>query len=370
MTNASNLASANAKIKVIFVLMNDEFYMRRCLELALKGKGNVSPNPLVGCVIVHDNQIIGEGYHQKFGQAHAEVNAINDVLQQHGDYAAELLSKATAYVSLEPCAHFGKTPPCADLLVKHQLKKVVIGNTDPFDSVNGKGIEKLKNAGILVVSGVLDDECKEINRRFFTRITQQRPYLILKWAQTSDGFFAPLDQTQRWISGAEAKVLSHQWRSEEDAILVGKNTVLADNPQLNTREVQGKNPIRIVVDKSLSIPEDYHIFNEDAKTIIFNEVKTEVVNNIHYVQMEDMHFYLPQKIAYQLYLMDIQSVIIEGGANLLQQFIKDGLWDEARIFTANVNWENGIKAPQINGELMDEISVGNDKLQVLKQIKL
>lgn len=370
MTNASNLASANAKIKVIFVLMNDEFYMRRCLELALKGKGNVSPNPLVGCVIVHDNQIIGEGYHQKFGQAHAEVNAINDVLQQHGDYAAVLLSNATAYVSLEPCAHFGKTPPCADLLVKHQLKKVVIGNTDPFDSVNGKGIEKLKNAGVLVVSEVLDDECKEINRRFFTRITQQRPYLILKWAQTSDGFFAPLDQTQRWISGAEAKVLSHQWRSEEDAILVGKNTVLADNPQLNTREVQGKNPIRIVIDKSLSIPEDYHIFNGDAKTIIFNEVKTEVVNNIHYVQMEDMHFYLPQKTAYQLYLMDIQSVIIEGGTNLLQQFIKDGLWDEARIFTANVNWENGIKAPQINGELMDEISVGNDKLQVLKQIKL
>ncbi|WAC40233.1 bifunctional diaminohydroxyphosphoribosylaminopyrimidine deaminase/5-amino-6-(5-phosphoribosylamino)uracil reductase RibD [Pedobacter sp. SL55] len=345
--------------------MEHEFYMQRCLELAVKGSGNVSPNPMVGCVIVCEDRIIGEGYHQKIGEAHAEVNAVKDVFEKYGDKAAELLKNATAYVSLEPCAHFGKTPPCADLLIKHQIKKVVIGNADPFESVNGKGIEKLKNAGIEVVSGILDDKCKLVNRRFFTRIKAHRPYFILKWAQTADGFFAPTDQAQQWISGVEAKVLTHQWRSEEDAILVGKNTVLADNPQLNTREVMGKSPIRLIIDKNLAIPSNYHIFNDAAKTIVFNEVKTEVVNNIHYVQMEDMHFYLPQKIAYQLYLMDIQSVIIEGGANILTQFIAANLWDEARIFTSKAIWGEDVKAPIINGRITEEISVGCDKLQVL-----
>ena len=345
--------------------MGQEFYMQRCLELAVKGSGNVSPNPMVGCVIVHEGAIIGEGYHQKIGEAHAEVNAVKDVFEKHADNAVELLKNATAYVTLEPCAHFGKTPPCADLLIKHQIKKVVIGNADPFESVNGKGIEKLKNAGIEVISGVLDEECRFVNRRFFTRIKEHRPYFILKWAQTTNGFFAPTDQSQQWISGAEAKVLTHQWRSEEDAILVGKNTVLADNPQLNTREVVGKNPIRLVIDKNLDIPSNFHVFNDAAKTIIFNEVKTDVVNNIHYVQMEDMHLYLPQKIAYQLYLMDIQSVIIEGGANILGQFIAANLWDEARIFTSKTEWESGIKAPKIDGKILEEIFVGNDSLQVL-----
>ncbi|MFN0290253.1 bifunctional diaminohydroxyphosphoribosylaminopyrimidine deaminase/5-amino-6-(5-phosphoribosylamino)uracil reductase RibD [Pedobacter helvus] len=347
--------------------MEHEFYMQRCLALAIKGLGNVSPNPMVGCIIVHEDQIIGEGYHQQFGEAHAEVNAVKDVFERHGDKATELLKKATAYVTLEPCAHFGKTPPCADLLIKHQIKKVVVGNTDPFESVNGKGIEKLKNVGIEVVSGVLDEECKLVNRRFFTRIKEHRPYFILKWAQTADGFFAPEDQSQRWISGAEAKVLTHQWRSEEDAILVGKNTVLVDNPQLDTREVFGKNPIRLVIDKNLDIPLNFHIFNDVAKTIIFNEVKTDVVGNIHFVQMEDMHFYLPQKIAYQLYLMDIQSVIIEGGANILSQFITANLWDEARIFTSKTTWGEGVKTPLINGKIREEISVGNDRLQILKR---
>jgi diaminohydroxyphosphoribosylaminopyrimidine deaminase/5-amino-6-(5-phosphoribosylamino)uracil reductase len=339
--------------------------MQRCLELAVKGSGNVSPNPMVGCVIVHEGAIIGEGYHQKIGEAHAEVNAVKDVFEKHADNTVELLKNATAYVTLEPCAHFGKTPPCADLLIKHQIKKVVIGNADPFESVNGKGIKKLKNAGIKVISGVLDEECRFVNRRFFTRIKEHRPYFILKWAQTTNGFFAPTDQSQQWISGAEAKVLTHQWRSEEDAILVGKNTVLADNPQLNTREVVGKNPIRLVIDKNLDIPSNFHVFNDAAKTIIFNEVKTDVVNNIHYVHVEDMHFYLPQKIAYQLYLMDIQSVIIEGGANILGQFIAANLWDEARIFTSKTEWESGIMAPKIDGKILEEIFVGNDSLQVL-----
>jgi len=347
--------------------MEHEFYMQRCLELAIIGSGNVSPNPMVGCVIVHENQIIGEGYHQEIGKAHAEVNAIKNVIETYGDRATELLKNAIAYVSLEPCAHFGKTPPCADLLIKHQIKKVVIGNTDPFESVNGKGIEKLKNAGIEVVSGVLDEQCKALNKRFFTRINQHRPYFILKWAQTADGFFAPSDQLQQWISGSEAKILTHQWRSEEDAILVGKNTVLIDNPQLNTREVVGKNPIRLVIDKNLEIPNPYHIYNNEARTIIFNEVKTDVIENTHLVQMEDMHFYLPQKIAYQLYLMDIQSVIIEGGANVLNQFIAANLWDEARIFTSQTQWQQGINAPKINGQIIESIVVGNDNLQIWKR---
>lgn len=349
--------------------MEHEFYMQRCLDLAVMGAGKVSPNPMVGCIIVHEDKIIGEGYHQKLGEAHAEVNAIKDVFKRYTEEAETLLKNATAYVSLEPCAHFGKTPPCADLLVKHQLKRVVIGNTDPFESVNGKGIEKLKNAGIEVISGILKEECEEVNRRFFTRIKEHRPYFILKWAQTANGFFAPKNQSQQWISGPQAKILTHQWRGEEDAILVGKNTVLADNPQLNTREVEGKNPIRIVIDKNLSIPLDHHIFNNVAKTIILNEVKTDVVNNIHYVQMEDMHFYLPQKIAYQLYLMDIQSVIIEGGANILQQFIAANLWDEARIFTSTTKWEDGINAPQITGEIIEETAIGNDELKIIKRIK-
>ncbi|RZL49127.1 MAG: bifunctional diaminohydroxyphosphoribosylaminopyrimidine deaminase/5-amino-6-(5-phosphoribosylamino)uracil reductase RibD [Pedobacter sp.] len=344
--------------------MSDELYMQRCLELAQLGMGNVSPNPMVGCVIVHENTIIGEGYHQKIGEAHAEVNAINNVFLNFGEKAPTLLKNATAYVSLEPCAHFGKTPPCADLLVKHELKKVVIGNTDPFTSVNGKGIEKLKSAGIEVTSGVLADKCSFVNRRFFTRIQQQRPFIVLKWAQTLNGYFAPADGSKKWITGETSKQLSHKWRGEEDAILVGKLTALIDNPQLTNRNVNGKNPIRIVIDKNLDLPQTHYVFNEEAKTIIFNELKTDVIDNIHFVQMEDMRFYLAQKVAFQLYLMDIQSVIIEGGAQMLTQFITAGLWDEARIFTSNTSWESGIKAPEINGNIIEQLLVGNDELTI------
>ncbi len=350
--------------------MNDDLYMQSCLELAKQGIGHVSPNPMVGCVIVHENQIIGEGYHQKFGEAHAEVNAINDVLARFGDEAAPLLKNATAYVNLEPCSHFGKTPPCADLLVKHQLKKVVIGNTDPFEGVNGKGILKLKNAGIIVKAGVLEAECTYFNRRFFTRIQQQRPFIILKWAQTANGYFAPANPSQKWITGDLAKQLTHQWRSEEDAILVGKNTGLIDNPSLTTRLVNGKNPIRILIDKRLEIPLTHHIYNQAVKTIIFNEVKTAVVNNIHFVQMEDMQFYLAQKIAFQLYLMDIQSVIIEGGQQILSQFITAGLWDEARVFTSANTWDNGILSPLIKGFTIKNIAIGDDQLIILSNKKL
>lgn len=349
---------------ITFAAMNNELYMQRCLELAKLGMGNVSPNPMVGCVIVHENKIIGEGYHQKIGEAHAEVNAINNVFANYGDAAPALLKNATAYVSLEPCAHFGKTPPCADLLVRHELKKVVIGNTDPFSAVNGKGIEKLKNAGIEVITGVLEDGCSYLNRRFFTRIKKQRPFIILKWAQTADGYFAPNNGNQKWITGELAKQLSHKWRGEEDAILVGKNTALIDNPKLTNRNIDGKNPIRIVINRNLTLPPAHHLYNTEAKTIIFNEVKTDIIENIHFVQMEDMKFYLAQKIAFQLYLMDIQSVIIEGGVQILNQFITADLWDEARIFTSNSIWNDGLKAPQIIGDVEEKMPLGDDELTI------
>lgn len=348
--------------------MVDEFYIKRCLELASLAIGNVSPNPMVGCVIVHNGKIIGEGYHQKYGEAHAEPNAVKSVIERFGAEAETLLRESTAYVNLEPCAHFGKTPPCADLFVKHQLKKVVIGNRDPFSGVDGKGIEKLKNAGIEVISGILDDECREFNKRFFTRIQKQRPYIILKWAETANGYFATKDGHQKWISGALAKRLAHQWRTEEDAILVGKQTAIMDNPQLTAREWPGKNPIRLVIDKNLQVPQSNHIYNADAKTIIFNEVKTDVAGNIHYIQMEDMHFYLAQKIAFQLYLMDVQSVIVEGGAKILTQFLDTNLWDEARIFSSSEGWDDGVPSPVINGHLKEQIQVGSDKLSIYKNI--
>jgi diaminohydroxyphosphoribosylaminopyrimidine deaminase/5-amino-6-(5-phosphoribosylamino)uracil reductase len=346
--------------------MVDELYMRRCLELAELGIGNVSPNPMVGCVIVADGQILGEGFHEKFGQAHAEVNAFASVIKNHGTQSENLLKQATVYVSLEPCSHFGKTPPCVDLLIRHQVKKVIIGNKDPYPDVNGSGIEKLRKAGIEVQVGVLEQECMELNRRFFTRILKQRPYIILKWAQTANNYFAPLDEQQAWISAAFSKKLVHKWRSEEDAILVGKRTVMCDNPNLNTREWSGKNPVRIVIDQKLQIDPINKVYNDDAKTIIFNEVKTIVNDNIHFIHMEDMRYYLPQKIAFQLYLMDLQSVIIEGGSKVLNQFIDSGLWDEARVFHSTANWDAGMLAPQVKGHLKEVISFTEDKLLIYK----
>ncbi|WP_256005921.1 MULTISPECIES: bifunctional diaminohydroxyphosphoribosylaminopyrimidine deaminase/5-amino-6-(5-phosphoribosylamino)uracil reductase RibD [Pedobacter] len=344
--------------------MTKELYMRRCLELAEMGIGNVSPNPMVGCVIVHNDTIIGEGYHARFGEAHAEVNAINDVFRLHGEHAPQLLREATLYVNLEPCAHHGKTPPCADLLVKHQIKEVIIGNKDPFADVNGKGIARLRDAGIAVETGLLEQECSQLNRRFFTRITQHRPYIILKWATTANGYFAPKNTLQEWISGPLAKKLVHKWRTEEDAILIGKRTAMADNPLLTTREWTGKNPVRILIDRQLQVSTSSHLFNDQSKTLILNEVKTKTENNICYIQMEDMQNYLPQKIAFQLYLMDIQSVIIEGGANTLCQFIKAGLWDEARVFTSATSWQEGVRSPQVNGFIAEQLDIHNDRLTI------
>lgn len=341
-----------------------EQYMQRCLDLALLGIGSVSPNPMVGAVIVHEGVVIGEGYHQQYGQAHAEVNAVNQVLERF-ENAAELLKNSTIYVSLEPCAHYGKTPPCADLIIKHHIPKAVVGCRDPFEQVNGKGIEKLKEAGVEVITSVLDEECKWLNRRFFTRVKKQRPYIILKWAQTNDRFFAPEDKTQYWITGEESSRLVHKWRSEEDAILIGKNTAVIDNPKLNTRYWPGKSPKRIVIDRRLELANDLNIYDKSVETLIFNEIKTDIDGNIKYIALEDFERFVPQYILFQLYLQDIQSVIIEGGARTLNSFIEAGLWDEARIFTGQVVLEHGIKAPGISGTVGEELMSGTDRLQIL-----
>jgi diaminohydroxyphosphoribosylaminopyrimidine deaminase/5-amino-6-(5-phosphoribosylamino)uracil reductase len=345
-------------------MVEHQKYMLRCLELAELGLGSVSPNPMVGAVIVTNDRIIGEGYHQKYGGAHAEVNAINQVIDKFND-ATELLKQSTIYVLLEPCAHYGKTPPCADLIIKYQIPKVVIGCRDPFDAVNGKGIDKLRAAGVEVVTAILEKECKWLNRRFFTRVQKQRPYVILKWAQTADGFFAPADKTQYWITGPESRKLVHKWRGDEDAVLIGKNTAVIDNPQLNVRYGTGNSPVRIVIDKRLELSKNLNLFDQSVETLVFNEVKTDIAGNIKFITLEDFERYVPQYILYQLYLRDIQSVIIEGGAITLNAFIEAGLWDEARIFIGKSEFRSGIKAPLLTGAAACEFQSGEDELQII-----
>ncbi|VTP95876.1 bifunctional diaminohydroxyphosphoribosylaminopyrimidine deaminase/5-amino-6-(5-phosphoribosylamino)uracil reductase RibD [Sphingobacterium daejeonense] len=344
-----------------------EGYMKRCLELAVLGAGKTSPNPMVGAVIVRDDEIIGEGYTSPYGGPHAEVNAVRSVIDKYGEERArELFEQSTIYVSLEPCAHFGKTPPCADMIVDMGFKKAVIACLDPFAKVNGMGLQKLQDAGIETEVGVLEEDAKWLNRRFFTKLKEFRPYVILKWAETSDGYFAPLEG-QRWISNNASKQLVHKWRSEEDAILVGKRTAQLDNPSLTVREWVGRNPKRILIDKNLELPENLAIFNDDAETIIFNAKKTDWKGNRKYIELENFDLYLPQQILYQLYLMDIQSIIVEGGKKTLDLFIAAGLWDEARIFIGADSWGEGIKAPEIEGELVEGTMVGNDRLMIIRR---
>jgi len=359
--NSKNSGSDNSSC-YICPMPEHEKYMQRCLDLAALGMGSVSPNPMVGAVIVRDNVIIGEGYHRKYGEGHAEVNAVDQVISKFSN-SAELLTRSTLYVSLEPCAHYGKTPPCADLIIKHRIQKVVVGCRDPFDAVNGKGIEKLQDASVEVIVGVLEKECQWLNRRFFTRVKKHRPYIILKWAQTVEGFFAPDDRSQYWITGSESRKLVHQWRGEEDAVLVGKNTAAIDDPQLNVRYTQGRSPKRVVIDRKLELNKGLNIFNQSVETLIFNELKTDVDGKNKYIALEDFDRYVPQYILFQLYLQDIQSVIIEGGAYTLNTFIEAGLWDEARIFTGKTNLQKGIKAPVIYGEA-EEFKIGADNLGI------
>jgi diaminohydroxyphosphoribosylaminopyrimidine deaminase/5-amino-6-(5-phosphoribosylamino)uracil reductase len=331
------------------------------MELARLGAGSVSPNPMVGSVITCDGRIIGEGYHQRYGGPHAEVQAIRAVFHRYPN-AEELLKRSVMYVSLEPCSHTGKTPPCADLIIQHQLPKVVLGARDPFPAVDGKGISRLRAAGIEVVTGTLEGACIDLNKRFFTGVKQQRPYIILKWAQTANGLFAPADRSKKWITGASSKRLVHKWRSEEDAVLIGKNTALADDPEVTVRDWKGRNPIRIVIDRRLELPASLKLFNGESKTLIINEIKDGSSGNLHWLRLEEFDHYLPQFLAYQLYLLDIRSLIVEGGKAILELFIRAGLWDEARVFEGMEAWENGVTAPRIHAAANDILQIGGDRL--------
>lgn len=344
-------------------MQEHERYMQRCLELAQLGMGSVSPNPMVGALLVHEGKVIAENYHQRFGGPHAEALVIDEVRRKYGDRAAKLFRNSTMYVSLEPCAHYGKTPPCAKLLADHRIGEVVVACRDSFDQVDGRGIAMMEEASIRVTEGVLAGASRWLNRRFNTRVAQQRPYVILKWAQTADGYMAPVDGTQRWITGAEAKQLVHRWRSEEDAVLVGTRTALADNPRLTVREWQGRNPKRVLIDKDLAVGETAHLLDGSAETIIFNATRSDWVGNTKYIALENFDWYLPQNILYQLYLMDVQSIIVEGGRNTLDRFIEADLWDEARVFTSPQVWGAGIAAPVCHAAEASGKQVGYDRLQ-------
>lgn len=317
-----------------------EKYMKHALNLAEKGLGYVSPNPMVGCVIVHDGKIIGEGYHEKYGGAHAEVNAVNSVENQ------KLLSDSDFYVTLEPCAHYGKTPPCAELIKKLSPKKVFVCNLDPNPLVAGKGIKLIRDAGLEVQLGVLEEEGRFLNRRFFTFHEQQRPYIILKWAETKDGFIARSNYDSKWISNDESRDLVHQWRAEEDGIMVGTNTAQYDNPRLNVRNREGKDPVRIVIDKNLRLSSDMNLFDRTQSTICYNESLDEQDEYLNKVKIKFDDNLVP-RILNDLRERGIQSVIIEGGTRLLQSFIDENNFDEIRRFVGTEKFTQGILAPNI-----------------------
>ncbi|HBL76002.1 MAG: riboflavin biosynthesis protein RibD [Bacteroidetes bacterium GWF2_42_66] len=344
-------------------MATDQKYMQRSLELAALGLGDVAPNPMVGCVVVHDGKIIGEGYHQKYGDAHAEVNAIRSVKNK------ELLSESTLYVTLEPCAHFGKTPPCSDLIIENRIPKVVVGTIDPFAEVAGKGIEKMRKAGIDVEVGMLENECRELNRRFFTFHEKKRPYIFLKWAQTADGF---IDRERNgngekpaWITNELARRLVHKQRSEEAAILIGTNTAEKDNPSLTVREWKGNQPYRMTLDRTGRLSPDLHLFDGAAPTVIFTATEAEPKTLVEFVPIDFSNDPLPL-IMDHLYRNNIQSVIIEGGARLLTSVISSGLWDEAHVYFGNQFFGKGIKAPQISGKIIDVEQLDECRLTVMR----
>lgn len=338
----------------------EDKYMYRCLELAKQGAGYVAPNPMVGAVLVHEGRIIGEGYHQQYGKAHAEVNCINAVKQED----ESLIAKSILYVSLEPCAHYGKTPPCADLIISRKIPKVVIGCCDPFAEVQGSGIEKLKAAGIEVVQNVLEEDSMSLNKRFFTFHRKHRPYIILKWAQSANGNIGKIGNAGRaLISNEFTNRLVHKWRSEETAVLVGTNTALYDNPELNVRYWQGRDPIRLLIDLGLRLPHSLKIFNEKSKTIVFNTIKQEEKKNLFFYQITaDMSSV--QQILRALYYFKTQSVIVEGGAKVLQAFIEEGTWDEARVIeNEKLIIDDGVNAPIVkHAELMHVEHIFSDRI--------
>lgn len=340
----------------------DEKYMRRCLQLAAKGKGQVSPNPMVGAVVVHDDKIIGEGYHRQYGQAHAEVNAINAVKDQ------SLLSKSTIYVSLEPCSHYGKTPPCAELIIRSGIPKVVIAGVDPFPSVSGRGVKMLRDAGVEVVIGVLEQEAKELNKEFFTAQISKRPYIYLKWAQSRDGYIDGERSEQNpfpaKLSNDFTQILVHKLRAGTDAIMIGTNTAIKDNPHLTSRLWDGKNPIRIVIDRTGRIPDHFNLFDNKVDTIVFSEIHEHEasVGSVTYIPMTfDESFF--EKILHILYERKIRSVMLEGGSRLLQTVIDQNLWDNAFLEIADKELTKGIPAPRIDGIIEDKF-LYNGSLQL------
>lgn len=341
--------------------MNHKKYIQRCIQIAKNGIGSTRPNPSVGAVIVFNDEIVGEGFTSPYGKNHAEVNAVNSVKD------TAILNQATLYVTLEPCSHVGKTPPCADLIVQHQFKKVVIGCLDTNSLVAGKGVERLEKAGIEVVVGVLEKECQEHHKRFFTVQDKKRPFILLKWAETKDGFIAPLEKDKQepiWISNVYSQQLVHKWRSKEHAILVGTNTVLDDNPSLTVRSWQGQHPIRIVLDKNVRIPNSATIFNGKLKTIVLTQSDSRETKENVIFEVIDFSKNVAQEICNVLQKHHIQSVIIEGGAKTLQTFIDVGLWDEARVFVGDVVFDEGIKAPNLLVPISSEEKIINDTLRI------
>ncbi len=342
--------------------IEDEKFMHRCLELAAKGLGTTYPNPLVGSVIVLNGKIIGEGYHKKAGGPHAEVNAINSVKDK------SLLSESTLYVNLEPCTHIGKTPPCSDLIIHHKIPRIVIGTQDPNPLVSGKGIERLRKNGCEVLTDIVPMECYHLNRRFFTFYTKQRPYIIIKWAETKDGFIDIIRSKEtpvqpNWISNDLSRMLVHKWRSEEQAVMVGTDTALWDNPILNVREWHGESPVRIVPDRTLRLPDSLHLFDGNIPTLVFTEKMKPAKKNLEYITI-DFKDHPEQRIFHKLFELEIQSILVEGGRKLIESLFHNNLWDECRIFIGDKSFGVGIPSPDINGSLTDSITVNEDHLLI------
>jgi diaminohydroxyphosphoribosylaminopyrimidine deaminase/5-amino-6-(5-phosphoribosylamino)uracil reductase len=332
-------------------LQKHEFYIKRCLQIAKNGLGTTQPNPMVGAVVVFEDKIIGEGFTSPYGGHHAEVNAINAVKDK------SLLGKSRLYVTLEPCSHFGKTPPCSDLIILHHIPEVIIGCIDDNPAVSGKGIAKLKASGCAVTVGVLEAECKEHHKRFFTFHNKKRPYIILKWAETSDGFIAPFFKEEKkpvWITNTYSLQLVHKWRSEEHAILVGTHTVRDDNPSLTVRDWFGKNPIRVILDKTSNLNSSLNVFNDDAETI-----------RIHKDTI-DFDRPIARQICDLLYSKTINSIIIEGVSKTIQTFIDENLWDEARVFIGKAQFKEGTRAPRLKGQLVSETKILDDALKIIR----
>lgn len=336
-------------------------YMLRAIQLAKAGSGQVAPNPMVGAVLVYKDKIIGEGYHQQYGKAHAEVNAINHVKKEN----KHLISNSTLYVTLEPCSHYGKTPPCADLIIKEQIPRVIIGTIDPFPKVSGSGIEKLKRAGIEVITGIKENECVALNKRFLTFYQKKRPYIILKWAQSIDGFIALPGPRSVKISNVLTNRIVHKWRSEEQAILIGSGTALIDDPLLTNRLWTGSSPTRIILDRKDWLPAHLKIFNDQHPAIVYNLNRSAKAQNTEWVKVPSTANFI-KEVLKDLYEKKIQSLIVEGGAQILSVFIENKLWDEARVITGNSYLENGLPAPKLSSIPTEKYDIAGDQIQYFK----